>query len=147
MDVPAEIISPEILGVFRAVADDLLNRIQPEFARFEELAAQGGGVDVPTHRPHGIDERQLCQLGPRGAEIKDFVTHFLYEETNRTPIVIPVVNVVGGSRPEGQNDRSSTTRSDGEPVPVEKSPEEVAAEQQKRFQEMRARLLGTDQQD
>ena len=78
------------------------------------------------------------------AEIKDFVTHFLYEETNRTPIVIPVVNVVGG-RPEGE--RSGAPRNDAEPAPAEKSPEDVAAEQQKRFQEMRARLLGTDQPD
>lgn len=30
-------------------------------------------------------------------ELKDFVTHYLYEHTNRSPIVIPVVNVIGGN--------------------------------------------------
>ena len=30
-------------------------------------------------------------------EIKDEVTHILYDQTRRTPIVIPVVNEVGGA--------------------------------------------------
>ncbi len=30
-------------------------------------------------------------------ELKDFVTHYLYEHTQRSPIVIPVVNVIGGN--------------------------------------------------
>lgn len=71
------------------------------------------------------------------AEIKDHVTHFLYDETNRTPIVIPVVNVVGG-KPEGA-ERGRPSK--------DKSPEEIAADQQRRFQEMRAKLLGADQPD
>src|SRR5581483_4470632 len=29
------------------------------------------------------------------AELRDYVTHFLYEQTQRSPIVIPVVNVIG----------------------------------------------------
>ena len=96
------------------------------------------------------------------AEIKDHVTHFLYDETGRTPIVIPVVNVVGG-KPEGQgfagprsrdgdsrhersdirNDRGSRGDFNSEPQRVE----ETKSEQQKRFQEMRAKLLGSDQPD
>jgi ribonuclease J len=107
------------------------------------------------------------------AEIKDHVTHFLYDETGRTPIVIPVVNVVGG-KPEGstfrdgesrhersdirsdsrganRNDRPSrgprdNFRSDtqvGNSEPIEES----KSDQQKRFQEMRAKLLGSDQPD
>lgn len=28
-------------------------------------------------------------------ELKDFITHFLYEQTGRSPIIIPVVNVIG----------------------------------------------------
>ena len=31
------------------------------------------------------------------AEIKDHVTHYLFEQTQRSPIIIPVVNVIGGS--------------------------------------------------
>ena len=36
------------------------------------------------------------------AELKDYVTHFLYEQTQRSPIVIPVVNVIGGRCEKGQ---------------------------------------------
>jgi ribonuclease J len=70
------------------------------------------------------------------AELKDHVTHYLFEQTQRSPIVIPVVNIIGGG---GKNDPKPAAP--GAPV---KSPEEVAADQQKRFQEMRARLLTQD---
>lgn len=39
-------------------------------------------------------------------EIKDELTHVLYDQTRRTPIVIPVINEIGGGKPqegEGQN--------------------------------------------
>lgn len=73
------------------------------------------------------------------AELKDHVTHYLFEKTQRSPIVIPVVNVIGGSgnKVEAKTVHQSKT----------KSAEEIAAEQQRRFQEMRARLLGQDQPD
>ncbi len=70
------------------------------------------------------------------AELKDYVTHFLYEQTQRSPIVIPVVNIIGG-RPEKQG---TTTSSNGS----EKKPEDIALEQQKRFAQMRQRLLNQD---
>jgi len=38
-------------------------------------------------------------------ELKDEITHILYDQTRRTPIVIPVINEIGGggqSRPQGQ---------------------------------------------
>lgn len=71
------------------------------------------------------------------AELKDHITHYLFEQTQRSPIVIPVVNVIGGKTESAKTVHQSKT----------KSAEELAAEQQKRFQEMRARLLGQDQQD
>lgn len=67
------------------------------------------------------------------AELKDHITHYLYEQTQRSPIVIPVVNVIGS---KGDVKTSSGGRT--------KSSEDIAVEQEKRFQEMRARLLGTD---
>lgn len=74
------------------------------------------------------------------AEIKDHVTHYLFDATQRSPIIIPVVNVIGGGN-----------KGDGKPSDVKvaaggrtKSAEEIAAEQQKRFEEMRARLLSQD---
>ncbi len=71
------------------------------------------------------------------AELKDHVTHYLFEHTQRSPIVIPVVNIVaaGGGKQETKTPGSQ---------PQAKTSEEVAADQQKRFQEMRARLLTQD---
>jgi ribonuclease J len=73
------------------------------------------------------------------AELKDYVTHFLYEQTQRSPIVIPVVNVIGGRMVEkpanGQNGQGGT---------VQKSSEEIALEQQRRFAQMRQKLLNQD---
>lgn len=70
------------------------------------------------------------------AEMRDFITHFLFDQTGRSPIVIPVVNVIGG-------------KVDAKTVHGTKQPsaQAIADEQQKRFQEMRARLLGQDQRD
>ncbi len=73
------------------------------------------------------------------AELKDYVTHFLYEQTQRSPIVIPVVNVIG-SRVEKTNNNGMQ----GHTSAQQKSPEEAALEQQKRFAQMRQRLLNQD---
>jgi ribonuclease J len=75
------------------------------------------------------------------AELKDHITHYLFEATNRSPIVIPVVNIVGGGKVE------TKVNGNGHDNQPQKTPEQIAAEQQKRFQEMRAKLLNTDQQD
>jgi ribonuclease J len=69
-------------------------------------------------------------------ELKDHITHYLYEHTQRSPIVIPVINVVGG-KVEAKTVHQSKT----------KSAEDIAGDQQRRFQEMRARLLSQDQPD
>jgi ribonuclease J len=76
-------------------------------------------------------------------EIREHVTHFLFEQTQRSPIVIPVVNVIsngrqneqkqGGVKPQGQNAQEAS-----------QSPEDQAAAIQKRFQQMRAKLLNQD---
>jgi hypothetical protein len=74
------------------------------------------------------------------AELKDHVTHYLFEQTKKSPIVIPVVNVISGgsgTMVEAKTVHQSKT----------KSAEDMAQEQQKRFQEMRARLLSQDQPD
>lgn len=68
------------------------------------------------------------------AELKDHMTHYLFEQTQRSPIVIPVVNVIGGKAEGAKTVHQSKT----------KSAEEIAAEQQARFQQMRERLLTQD---
>ncbi len=71
------------------------------------------------------------------AELKDHVSHYLFEKTQLSPIVIPVVNVIAGKVGEAKTVHQAQTKSE----------EELALEQQRRFQEMRARLLGQDQPD
>lgn len=42
-------------------------------------------------------------------ELKDEITHILYDQTRRTPIVIPVINEIGGGqRPQGQQGAQSS---------------------------------------
>jgi ribonuclease J len=77
------------------------------------------------------------------AELKDYITHFLYEQTQRSPIVIPVVNVIGG-RPEKQGTTTVSNGNGNAAANGQKSPEEVALEQQRRFAQMRQRLLNQD---
>lgn len=69
-------------------------------------------------------------------EMRDFATHFLFDQTGRSPVVIPVVNVIGGKV------SAKTIHADKQP-----SAEAKALADQKRFQEMRARLIGQDQRD
>jgi ribonuclease J len=70
------------------------------------------------------------------AEMRDFITHFMFDQTGRSPIVIPVVNIIGGKV------EARTVHANKQP-----SAEDKAVADQKRFQEMRARLLGQDQRD
>ncbi len=89
-------------------------------------------------------------------ELKEHITHYLFEHTGRSPIVIPVINIIsGGGKPQNQNGAKQGTGTpqqgqQGQPSepqqpeePV-KTPEQIAEEQQKRFQEMRTRLLTQD---
>jgi len=78
-------------------------------------------------------------------ELKDHVTHFLFEQTQRSPIVIPVVNVIGGKQGNGNNNAAPTDKKAQEGAPAEPpTPEQIALQQQRRFEEMRAKLLGQD---
>jgi len=78
------------------------------------------------------------------AELKDYVTHFLYEQTQRSPIVIPVVNVIGGRSEKANNELHSNSAANGDAQEQPKTPEEIALEQQRRFAQMRQRLLNQD---
>lgn len=85
------------------------------------------------------------------AELKDHITHFLYEQTGGSPIVIPVVNIIGGGGNGAPKNDMKKQSGQGkppqaqEPVVAPPTPEQVAAQQEQRFQEMRARLLGAEQ--
>lgn len=77
-------------------------------------------------------------------ELKDHITHYLFEQTQRSPIVIPVVNVVGGKGEQKTAQTVHTANQNATGEQAEKTPEQIAAEQQQRFQRMRERLLGQD---
>ncbi|MEI7682888.1 MAG: ribonuclease J [Candidatus Saccharibacteria bacterium] len=124
--------SPDIISrgfIYMRDSEDLMNEFRAELRR-------------------AVGQRfKRIELDRFKQEIKEHVTHFLYEQTGRSPIVIPVVNVIGGGKPEGKsvNGGGRPQRQNGTAPAPEKSPEDLVADQQKRFQEMRARLLGSDQ--
>jgi ribonuclease J len=78
------------------------------------------------------------------AELKDHVTHYLFEHTQRSPIVIPVVNIIANSGKTNHSDAKKGNQKQAQTVELVRTPEQIAVEQQKRFQEMRARLLTQD---
>ena len=111
--------SPDIISrgfIYMRDNEDLMNNLRQELRR------------AVQQRYKRIDLDRFKQ------ELKEHMTHFLFEQTQRSPIVIPVVNVIGGKV------EAKPTNSD-KPTP---SNEDLAAEQQRRFQEMRARLLTQD---
>lgn len=69
-------------------------------------------------------------------EMRDYITHFIYDKTGQSPIVIPVVNSVGKSA--GVKTTLATKQI---------SAEASAQKDQQRFADMRAQLLGQSQKD
>jgi ribonuclease J len=49
-------------------------------------------------------------------EIKDEITHILYDQTSRTPIVIPVINEIGGAnQAPQQGNKPNATKAQAKP--------------------------------
>lgn len=138
--------SPDIISrgfIYMRDNEDLMNGLRSELRR--AVGQRFKRVDLDRFK----------------VELKDHITHYLFEQTQRSPIVIPVVNVIGG-KPEGKpsgngngngNNSNGNTPSANRPnvlgmtpdeAPTGQTPEEVAAEQQRRFQAMREKLLGQD---
>lgn len=117
--------SPDIISrgfIYMRDSEELMNGFRTELRR------------AVTQRFKRVDLDRFKQ------ELREHVTHFLYENTGRAPIVIPVVNVVGGAKTDAKTNSK-------QPVPAPKTPEDLVRDQQQRFQEMRARLLNQDQPD
>lgn len=111
--------SPDIISrgfIYMRDNEDLMNNLRQELRR--AVGQRFKRVDLDRFK----------------AELKDHITHFLFEQTGRSPIVIPVVNVIGSTKNDVKVAAGGRT----------KTGEEIAAEQEKRFREMRARLLGQD---
>lgn len=52
-------------------------------------------------------------------ELKDEITHILYDQTRRTPIVIPVINEIGGGGAQNKAGRGGENRREAAPVKVQ----------------------------
>jgi ribonuclease J len=110
--------SPDIISrgfIYMRDNEDLMNNLRQELRRATQ------------------QRFKRVELDRFKAELKDHITHFLFDQTQRSPIVIPVVNVIGA---KGDIKTSSGGRT--------RTSDEIAIEQEKRFQEMRTRLLSQD---
>lgn len=110
--------SPDIISrgfIYMRDNEDLMNNLRQELRRAVQQRFKR--VDLDRFK----------------AELKDHITHFLFDQTQRSPIVIPVVNVIGS---KGDVRTAAGGRT--------KTGDEIAVDQERRFREMRARLLGQD---
>lgn len=115
--------SPDIISrgfIYMRDNEDLMNELRNELRRAVE------------QRFKRIDLDRFKQ------EIKEHVTHFLYEKTQRSPIVIPVINVIGGKAVT-----TVTTKATNGKTSEEAAREEAIA-QARRFAQLRQQLLGQD---
>jgi ribonuclease J len=121
--------SPDIISrgfIYMKDSEELMNMFRAELRR--AVAQRFKRVDLDRFK----------------AELKDYVTHFLYEQTQRSPIVIPVVNVIGGRVEKNGKPIDSGNANPNSSQEKEKSPEEIAVEQQRRFAQLRQKLLNQD---
>src|ERR1043165_5658916 len=73
VDMPAEVILAKLLIVFRAAADDVIERIQTEILRLAKLKAKAPGIETAAQCPNGINKREIGHRQPRRSEVIDLV--------------------------------------------------------------------------
>ena len=117
--------SPDILTrgfIYIRDSEDLMNGLRTELRR--AVAQRFKRIDLDRFK----------------AELRDHVMHYLYENTNRSPMVIPVVNVIGGSPKNGSNSKNGD-KQNSQKNTQEKTKEQLDKEQQEHFAALRAKLL------
>ena len=85
--------SPDIISrgfIYMRDSEELMNLVR-QYLKQKATRSFSGRYDLDTIKK----------------EIKDEVTHILYDQTRRTPIVIPVINEIGGG---GQQNREGGNR-------------------------------------
>ncbi len=100
--------------------------------------------DLRNELRRAIQQRfKRVELDRFKQEIKEHVTHFLFEKTQRSPIVIPVINIVGknGATPDNRPNRTSMNVNASQNGVGQR---EDATEQAKRFAQMRQQLLNQE---
>lgn len=115
--------SPDIISrgfIYLRDSEELMNLIRQYL---KQKVARGFGG-------RRVDMDQLKK------EIKDEITHILYDKTRRTPIVIPVINEINASSGNGNNgannaaqnarrNQNDSTRSSRQPRPQDQQPGKV----------------------
>lgn len=92
--------SPDIISrgfIYLRDSEELMNLIRQYLK--QKVARSFGGKKV--------DMDQLKK------ELKDEITHLLYDQTRRTPIVIPVINEIGGGNNRGNSDKQQSSKKEG----------------------------------
>lgn len=85
--------SPDIISrgfIYLRDSEELMNMIRQYLKQKVTKSFTGKRVDLDVMKK----------------ELKDEITHILYDQTRRTPIVIPVINEIGGGGGGGQNRQS-----------------------------------------
>lgn len=78
--------SPDIISrgfIYMRDSEELMNTIRQYLKQKAARGMSGKKLDMDVFKK----------------ELRDEITHILYDHTHRTPIVIPVVNEIGGSKP------------------------------------------------
>ncbi len=73
VNVPAEVILAEIVGVLGPGADDGIQRIESEVAGLAERPPERCVLHAPAQCPHRIHKRKIRQLRPGRAEVPDLM--------------------------------------------------------------------------
>src|SRR5437899_6471943 len=83
MDMPAEIILAELVIVFGAAANDVVQSVEAEILCVPKMDAQTLVIDATTQSPNGVDERQRCKFVPRRAKVINVMRWRAANEVNR----------------------------------------------------------------
>ena len=79
--------SPDIISrgfIYLRDSEDLMNLIRQYLKQKVTRLFNGRKIDMENAKK----------------ELRDELTHLLYDQTRRTPIIIPVINEIGGSAPQ-----------------------------------------------
>ena len=92
--------SPDIISrgfIYLRDSEELMNLIRQYLKQKVQRSFGGRRVDLDTLKK----------------ELKDEITHLLYDQTRRTPIVIPVINEIGGQN-RNKNNKPPQAKPEGE---------------------------------
>lgn len=92
--------------------------------------------ELRTELHRAVEQRfKRVDLDRFKTEMREHITHFIYDHTSQSPIIIPVINMID-SKDEPKTAHQNKSQA-----------EKQHEQQERRFAEMRTRLLGQNQKD